>query len=141
VPEVIAIDTNVLVRIAVSEQEAESSAELQRQKAQALFRSGKELFVPVTVVQELEWVLRAVYEMPVNEIAAFFEDLLCVENIRVDRSAAVAQSISLYRSGFDFSDALHWAQSGLCESFLTFDQKFLKTAASIKLELPVARVS
>jgi predicted nucleic-acid-binding protein len=138
---VIAIDTNVLVRIAVTEQDTESSVELQRRKAQALFRSGKELFVPVTVVQELEWVLRAVYDMPPKAIAAFLEDLLCVENIRVDRSVAVAQSVSLYRNGFDFSDALHWAQSGLCESFLTFDQKFMKTAASSKLEPPVAKVS
>ena len=137
----IAIDTNVLVRIAVSEQSSQGSAEIQRRKAKALFRSGQELFVPVTVVQELEWVLRAVYDMPTREIAAFLEDLLCVENIRVDRSAAVAQSILLYRNGFDFSDALHWAQSGLCEHFLTFDRKFMKNVAANKLEPSVARVS
>lgn len=135
----ISLDTNILVRIAVHAESDDSVVRAQRRKAQALLMSGEEFFVPITVVQELEWVLRAVYDMPSNRISEFLEDLLSTQNIRVDRAAAIRQAIAMHQDGFDFSDALLWAQSGLCASVKTFDQKFVKLATAKRLNPVVDR--
>ena len=100
--------------------------------------SGRQCFVPITVIEELEWVLRGVYGMPPAEIAALFEDMLAVENLTVDRGAAVSQAIVWYRRGLDFSDALHLAQSGLCTGLATFNKQFSKSARRLGLKPAVS---
>ena len=66
----IALDTNILARAIVVEQDADEATLLQQQRAKALLASGDTLFVPITVIQELEWVLRGAYDLPQAEIAA-----------------------------------------------------------------------
>jgi len=104
----IALDTNVLARDIAVEIDADAATRAQRKRAQALLSSGSRLFVPVTVIEELGWVLR--------------------------RAAAVGQALVWYRQGLDFSDALHLAQSGLCSGRATFDARFVKTARRLGLE-------
>ena len=137
----IALDTNVLARAIAVESNADAITKAQRTRAQALLSSGRQLFVPITVVEELEWVLRGAYGMPTNEIATLFEDMLAVENLTIDRAAAVSQAIAWYRQGLDFSDALHLAQSGLCNGLATFDTRFSKAARRLGLEPPVSAPS
>ena len=134
----IALDTNVLARAIASEIDADAPTKNQRKRAQGLLSSGRQLFVPITVIEELEWVLRGAYGMPPVEIAALFEDMLAVENLNVDRAAAVGQALAWYRQGLDFSDALHLAHSGLCTGLATFDTRFAKTARRLGLKPPVA---
>lgn len=134
----IALDTNVLARAIAVEMNADAATKAQRKRAQALLSSGSRLFVPVTVIEELEWVLRGAYGMPPEDIAAVFEDMLAVENLTVDRAAAVSQALAWYRRGLDFSDALHLAQSGLCSGLATFDSHFARTARRLGLEPPVS---
>ena len=134
----ITLDTNVLVRAIAAEIDANAATKAQRKRAQALLSSGSQLFVPVTVIEELEWVLRGAYGMPPEDIAAVFEDMLAVENLIVDRAAAVSQALAWYRHGLDFSDALHLAQSGLCSGLATFDTRFARTARRLGLEPPVS---
>lgn len=134
----IAVDTNILARAIVKETDSDSGTRRQQERARKLLTSGRDLFVPVTVVQELEWVLRAVYGMPVAAVAALFDDLLAVENITVDRAAAVAQAVAGYRNGLDFSDALHLAQAGICASLATFDAGFVKLANRLGLKPAVS---
>ena len=134
----IAVDTNILARAIAAEIDADAATKAQRKRAQALLSSGQQLFVPVTVIEELEWVLRGVYGMPPEDVAAVFEDMLAVENLTVDRTAAVGQALAWYRRGLDFSDALHLAQSGLCSGLATFDTRFAKTARRLGLEPPLS---
>ena len=134
----IALDTNILARAIAAEIDADAATKAQRKRAQALLSSGNQLFVPITVIEELEWVLRGAYGMAPDGIAALFEDMLAVENLTVDRAAAVGQAIAWYRQGLDFSDALHLAQSGLCEGLATFDARFAKAARRLGLEPPVS---
>ena len=134
----IALDTNILARAIAAEIDADAATKAQSKRAQALLLSGRQLFVPVTVIEELEWVLRGAYGMPPEDIAALFEDMLAVETLTVDRAAAVSQAIAWYRRGLDFSDALHLAQSGLCSGLATFDTRFAKTARRLGLEPPVS---
>jgi predicted nucleic-acid-binding protein len=134
----IALDTNVLARAIASEADADATTAAQQRQARDLMSSGQALFVPITVIEELEWVLRGAYAMPAKDIAAVFEDLLAVEHILVDRAAAVSHAIQWYRRGLDFSDALHLAQSGLCNGLATFDTRFAKTARRLGLQPAVA---
>ena len=57
----IGLDTNVLARYFVAEAEADATTESQRQAARRLIESGQPLYLPKTVVLELEWVLRGYY--------------------------------------------------------------------------------
>ena len=137
----IALDTNVLARAIAAEVDADATTKAQRKRAQALLSSGRQLFVPITVIEELEWVLRGAYGMPPDEIAALFEDMRAVENLTVDRLGAVSQAIAWYRRGMDFSDALHLAQSGLCTGLATFDKQFSKAARRLGLKPAVSAPS
>jgi predicted nucleic-acid-binding protein len=134
---VIALDTNVLVRAMVTEVGGGSAGKAQQLRAQRLLSSGQDMYVPVTVIVELEWVLRGVYEMPRKDIAALLDDMLCIGNITVDRAAAVSQALEWYRQGLDFSDALHLAQDGLCSGLATFDFRFAKVSRRLGLQPPV----
>jgi predicted nucleic-acid-binding protein len=135
---VIALDTNVLVRAIVAEADADATTRAQQQRAMALLSSGKRLFIPLTVAQEVEWVLRSIYGMPVQDIAAVLQDLLHTENIETDRAAAVQQALAGYTNGLDFSDALHLALAGLCTGMASFDTRFAKRAGRLGLKPSVA---
>lgn len=130
----IAVDTNILARAVVRETNPDELTVKQVASAFSLLDSGEQIFIPVTAIQELEWVLRGAYDMQTADIASIFEDILAVDSFVIDRAAAVANATKLYRLGFDFSDALHWSQSGLCANFASFDLRFAKIAAANGLQ-------
>jgi predicted nucleic-acid-binding protein len=57
----VAIDTNVLVRLLVNDHAAQAA------RAAAVFRSGP-VFIPKSVLLETEWVLRYSYELEAGAI-------------------------------------------------------------------------
>ena len=63
----IAFDTNLLVRIAVNDDQQQAAL------AEQLIEND-EVFISRTVLLEAEWVLRSVYKNPRNDIAAFSRD-------------------------------------------------------------------
>lgn len=127
----IALDANILARAIVQEAEPDEATQRQQAAAQALLASSQALFLPVTVLQELEWVLRGVYQLPRDQVLGVIEDLLMIEHLLVDRAAATAEAVERYRQGMDFSDALHLAQSRHCDSMASFDSKFCKLAEKL----------
>jgi predicted nucleic acid-binding protein len=117
----IAIDTNVLVRLLTRDDEP------QFQQAATLFAENK-IFIPETVILETEWVLRFAYKFP---LAAIFEALrktLGLPNVQSARPSVIAQALDLAGQGLDFADALHLAASQECSQFATFDTSFIKKA-------------
>lgn len=130
----IALDTNILARAIVHEAEADSTTQQQQKAAQALLSSGQTLFLPVTVLQELEWVLRGVYDLPRDQILSVIEDLLHIEHLVVDRAAAIAEAVEACRQGLDFSDALHLAQSRHCAAMASFDARFHKLTGKLHMQ-------
>lgn len=133
----IALDTNILARAIAEEADADAVTLRQQRQARALLSSGQPLFVPVTVVLELEWVLRGAYGMPVADVAAVLEDLLSIESLTVDRAGAVARALKHYVAGLDFADALHLAHAGVCGSLATFNRRFANKARKQGLSPPV----
>lgn len=127
-----ALDTNILARFYV----AESNAEAQKQHAiAAKIMAQPALFVPRTVLLELEWVLRGGYGYAREDILAVFQHLSGLANVTLENWEMVSDALHAYQNGMDFADALHLAA---CkgESFTTFDSKLAKRARKLKL-LPV----
>jgi len=127
----IALDTNILERVVTNDDPVQA-----RQSA-ALIDTGNALFVPLTVMLELEWVLRGAYALGKLEILRSFEALLSVRNINFERQADIQLALQYYQLGFDFADALHHAGTTGCKALATFDQKFKKLATKAKLKPPV----
>ncbi len=119
-----AVDTNVLVRLLVNDEPAQAEA---AQSAMA----AEDVFVPKTVVIELEWVLRSAYDRSRAEIAISIEGLLAAAGVLVEDPSAVKQAVAWFRDGLDFADALHLASSGHADAFVTFDAALRRRAGAI----------
>lgn len=120
----IALDTNVLVRYATNDDP--------RQAAQAvrLLSRPDDVFVPKTVLLELEWVLRAVYNVPRSDVSRVFKHILGLPNVVVEATEEVAEALRAFDHGFDFADALHLTASLHADAFHTFDKALARTAGA-----------
>ena len=134
----IAVDTNILARYYVDDA-TDPEAKPQRRVAEKLMRESEAVFVSVTVVLELHWVLQAFYEFASEDCARVIEHLVGLPNVTVEDWVAVLGAVRLQRAGLDFADALHLARAGQCEAFYTFDdRKFARRAQRLKLQPAVA---
>ena len=137
----IGIDTNILARFYVDDPN-DPEAEKQRPIARRIFIESPSLFIPLTVILELEWVLRAFYGFGTSEFVRVIEHLLGLSNITVEESKRIIDALALHRQGLDFADALHWAACRQCEEFLSFDdRRFARRAKRLAItpsvEVPI----
>ena len=105
------LDTNVLVRWIVDDDPRQAT------RVQRLFEDAHEqrspLFVPSTVMLELEWVLRSCYEFDKSAVLAAFNALLETQELEFQDEPALERALSFYRqSSADFADCLHAGQCG-----------------------------
>ena len=118
------LDTNVLVRLLVDDDHRQLVHA--KNLIQATSEQGEMLFVPVTVVLELEWVLRSAYEMAKPTILGAFVALLETRELRFQFEPAIERAIEYYRrSNVDFADCLHLGLGGAEGELplMTFDRK------------------
>jgi predicted nucleic-acid-binding protein len=127
----IALDTNVLVRLVTGDDPA------QARRVAARLDTGDAFFVPLTVTLELEWVLRGAYRLASDRVATAIEALLSIRNLRFADEPAVTRALQRYRQGLDFADALHLEGAHGCDALLSFDSSFRKQAQRKKLDPPV----
>jgi predicted nucleic-acid-binding protein len=116
-----AVDTNVLVRALVRD-DAQQSA-----RAEALINEH-DIFVPVTVMLELEWVLRSRYGFAPKRVAQALEGVASLANVVVGERQAVLLATAKVGQGWDFADALHHALSEGCDDFVTLDADLARRA-------------
>ena len=116
-----ALDTNVLVRALVQDDAA------QGRRAQDCL-GAQPVYVPVTVILELEWVLRSRYGFSPKAIADAMEKLAILENAVIGEQAAVVAAARKLHQGWDFADALHHALAAGCDDFATFDTNLARRA-------------
>lgn len=127
----IAVDTNILARYYVDDP-SDPEAVQQRPIAERIMRESDAVFVTITVVLELAWVLRAFYRFQTEDSARVIEHLVGLPNVTVEDWPAVLEAVRLYRTGLDFADALHVARSQRCDHFYTFDdRKFARRAQAL----------
>ena len=129
----IGVDTNILARFYVDDPNDPESAK-QRPIARRILTDSDQIFVPLTVILELEWVLRAFYRFETTDFRRVIEHLLGLANVNVEEWPRVAQALVLQQEGLDFADALHLTACNQCSTFYTFDdRKFARRAARLSM--------
>jgi predicted nucleic-acid-binding protein len=118
---VLAVDTNVVVRLLVADHAAQTA------RAAALFRSGR-VFIAKSVLLETEWVLRYSYKLGAAAILRGLRSVIGLESVTVEDPTTIADALRMLEQGLDFADALHLASSAQAERFATFDAKLITRA-------------
>ncbi|MEY2777277.1 MAG: hypothetical protein RLY30_1375 [Pseudomonadota bacterium] len=128
-----AIDTNVLVRLLVADDMR------QAQQAAELIDSGQAFFVPITVVLELEWILRGFYKLKPLEVQKSLEGLLSIRTLHFESESRVQRAVQGLADGFDFADLLHHLAADGCDVFYSFDRKLSSRMARMGRLPPVLK--
>lgn len=123
----IGIDTNVLVRFLVADDER------QFEKARRLIRheaaGGDAVLISQLVLLECEWVLRSRYSLAKQAILGAFSGLLDSTEVRIEDEAIVEEALYVWKdSGADFADCLIAAKYRAlgCSSTISFDARAAK---------------
>lgn len=127
-----AVDTNIIVRFLTGDDP------IQAAKARALI-GHEPVFVPRTVLLEVEWVLRGVYGMPPAQVIAGLRALAGLPGVSIEDAPFVAKAMVWAEAGMDFADALHVAASAACDGFVTFDKQLARLGARVGGVLITAR--
>lgn len=122
----IALDTNVLVRFIVEDDEA------QTRQVTALMTSavaaGDPLFVSEVVLCEVVWVLTRTFRLPKGEVIRTLRLLLQAGELHIAERSRVRQAVEAHASGQgDFADYLirELATDAGCDRVATFDKALL----------------
>ena len=129
-----ALDTNVLARFFIDDAD---DAQAEKQRPSAVAALSERAFVAVTVLMELEWVMRGFYGLPPTDISRVLRVLSSIEHITIEDRSAVLMALDAFDQGLDFADALHMARSSRASGFATFDQRLAKRAKDLALSPPV----
>lgn len=117
----IAVDTNVLIRLLTGDDPAQQSA------ARSLFEN-EQIWIARTVLLETAWVLRSLYGFEESEICGALTRLLGLPRVQVEEAQAVASALALAISGLDLADALHLTSRPDGAAFVSFDKAFVNRA-------------
>ena len=130
----IALDTNVLVRFLVRDDEEQASAANELLSSLTVDRPG---FVCREVVVELVWVLERAYGFPRDQIADVLEHLVSTEVLVIEAAEEVAQAAFRYRAvSAGFSDLMILAAAERAQALpmYTFDQKAARQEGVVLLQ-------
>jgi len=128
------IDTNVLLRYLVRDDEA------QFEKARRLIRrevnAGEGVFVSLLVLLESEWVLRSKYGLRKTEIMETFSALLDATEVRFEDEPVIEEALFIWKDvTAEFADCLIGVRNRRlgCRATATFDAKAVKLPGFIAL--------
>ena len=124
------LDTNVLVRFFVDDSD---DAQAARQRPAAIAALSERAFVSVTVLLELEWVMRGFYEIPRRGVVRALRALAGIEHVTIEDRDVVLAALDAFERGLDFADALHLMRSARASAFATFDKKLARRAKGLGL--------
>ena len=127
----ISVDTNLLARFLLKDDPA------QFRRALAVLQADEDVFIPITVLLELAWVLRA-REATREEIVTSLRGILALPHVRQQHAEAVQVALDWADAGLDVADALHLALSGKATKFLTFDTTLARRAARLGAHPPAS---
>ena len=119
----IAVDTNIILRYLMGDDEAQSEAAKQLLLAFTLENPG---FVCREVLIELVWVLERVFKFPRVAIGHEVLELIATSELVIENDVATIQSVDRYmRDGVDFAELLILAAAPRagCTQLFTFDRK------------------
>ena len=117
----IAVDTNVLVRLLTGDDPKQAAA------ARSLFAAGP-IWIAKTVILETGWVLRSLYGFEESAVHDALTRLLGLENVHTEDEPSVAAALALMVHGIEFADAMHLSSRPPGAVFFSFDQSFVRRA-------------
>ena len=117
----IAVDTNVLVRLLTGDEPKQEAA------ARSLF-ADQPVWIAKTVLLETGWVLRRLYGFEENRIRDAFTRLLGLASVHAEDESSVAAALALMAHGIDLADAIHVCGRPPGAAFVSFDKTFVKRA-------------
>ena len=123
----IGVDTNVIVRLLVADDEKQADAASRFLKEQC--SSEDPALLSDIVLAECAWVLEDVYEYSRTQIGEAIEGLLMTAQLRAVNASAVNTALQRFRSSSaDFADCLLGTTNASegCEYTATFDRKASK---------------
>lgn len=130
----VALDTNVLVRLLVRDDEVQFAA------AQRLLQTaqlqGQTVLIALLVVLETEWVLRSRYKHGKEAILKSLTMLLETEGVRIDDEAVLEEALHLWKGHTaEFADCLIVAKTARlgCRHLATFDVAASKLPGAVLL--------
>ena len=106
----------------------------QTRRVADLIDASPACFVPITVVLELEWVLRGAYRLERGAVIAALEGLMAIRQVHLEQEDLVRQALAWHQQGLEFADALHLLRSEGCARFATLDRALAKTTAGLQLQ-------
>lgn len=118
------VDTNVLVRFLVRDDEAQF--EKARKLIQREIAAGRRVFISQLVLLETEWVLRSRYSLQKNPIIVAISGLLEATDVRFEDEPAIEEALFTWKdTTADFADCLIGARNRRlgCRATATFDAK------------------
>ena len=98
-------------------------------RLESAIKNGDMLFVPITVVLELEWVLRSRLALDKSAVIQAMSALLTMVELSFEFEGALEQALVDYQEGgADFGEYIHLALSRSRNAlpFWTFDRKAAK---------------
>lgn len=121
------LDTNVLVRLLVrdDEEQFDRALRLIRREAQA----GTPVVVSHLVLLETEWVLRSRYKLGKADIFGAFSDLLSAADVSFEDEHSIEAALFIWKnSSAQFADCLIGTRYGTlgCNATATFDENAMK---------------
>mgnify|MGYP000645029757 FL=1 len=124
----ITIDTNIVVRYLIKDDE------IQAQLAIDLFKNNR-CFILKTVILETVWVLgsKQGYALARDVIVSRIQHLLKLADVIIEDLDSVILAVHWYSLGMDFADALHLASSLQTEQFVTFDKRLVNKAQVVNV--------
>ena len=121
------VDTNVLLRILVADDEEQAI------RARPLLDAPR-LAMPIHAISELCWMLRSRYRYSRTETLAVVQALLARSTIDTDRRAA-AMEMEFLAAGADLADGVIAAMGGVLggDMFVSFDAQAIAVATRLGL--------
>jgi predicted nucleic-acid-binding protein len=117
----IAVDTNILVRAVLQDDEDQGRA------AANVLKNASLIAIPLPCLCELVWILRRGAKLSQEDVAQTIRDLLNAGNVVMNRPAVEA-GLSILEAGGDFADGViayegNWLGG---ETFVSFDKHAVK---------------
>ncbi len=124
-----AIDTNILARYLLEDDPHQSPI--------AVGIMATDVFIPVTVLLELGWLLMSRYRQSRLDTAAALRDIIDLPSVTVADAARIRWAIVRFAEGADIADMIHLTCSIPAGSFATFDSDIYHAAGEdtpVKIE-------
>lgn len=118
----IAIDTNVIVRVFIDDLNRE-----QVEKSRNLVQKAKQVYVPQLVIAEMVWVFTRTYELSKSQIVNILHEIYENAAFLVDDKELLLKALILFKANnVDFADCmiLVAAKAAGAKHLYTFDSKF-----------------